>query len=91
MSGFFMGGGRLRSAIRFHQDKSSGVILLLKHVEPSNARLLHARVRIGNRCLLEGFDRVRFDVNVHVNNQHKSPCFSVLLFLFSLLAFIGSS
>ena len=65
---------RPRVAIHLHQHKSRRVVRLLHHVEPRDARLPHARVRVGQRGCFERLDALRLHLHLHMDDQHgKSP------------------
>jgi hypothetical protein len=73
MPGFLVRGGRFQRAVSLHEDEPGGIILLLQHIELGNAGFLDAVPGILSAGFLEGFDAIRFDVNVHVNNEHGFP------------------
>jgi hypothetical protein len=45
---------------------------LLEAIEASDARFPPAFPRIGRRGQLESLDKLRFDMDVNVNDKHKS-------------------
>ena len=57
-------------AIDFHQHEARGVIGLLHDVEARHARLLAAGAGVGESGEFEGFNALRLDVDVNVDNQH---------------------
>ena len=71
MSGFLVRSRCFPRAVNLHQNKSGWIILLLQYVKSCDTRFLEAFACVGQGYTFEGFDRVRLDVNVDVNNQHK--------------------
>jgi hypothetical protein len=67
---FLVRGGGIRIPINFHQHKARQVILLLDDVKAHDARLFQAFPRVGEGCLFESLNALRFDVNMDMNNEH---------------------
>jgi len=59
MFGLLVGCGRLCRAVRFHQHEARGIVLLLKDIEPSDARLFETFVGIDAGRLFESLNALR--------------------------------
>ena len=66
-----MAGGGVGIAIGFDQDEAGWVVGLLEAIEAGDARFLETFARVGEGGLLEGFDALRLDMDVNVNNEHR--------------------
>ena len=60
----------LGGAVDLDQQEPGGVVLLLEHVEPGDARLLQAVPRVLDAGGLEGLDPVGLHLDVDVDDQH---------------------
>ena len=57
-------------AIRLHEYETRRVILLLDDIKACHARLFQTFTRVGERCLFESLNALRFDMNMNVNHKH---------------------
>jgi hypothetical protein len=62
----------LDGAVGLDQQEPSGIVLLLQHVEPRDARLLQAVPRVLDASGLEGIHLIGFHLDVHMDDQHKT-------------------
>jgi putative Mg2+ transporter-C (MgtC) family protein len=70
MGRLFVGRGGAFIPVNLHQDKARGVILLLRDVEPGDARLLHALPGILDGRMAKSLDRLGLHVDMDMNNEH---------------------
>ena len=80
MRGLFVRGGRFGSFINFNENKAGRVVILLKDIKTGNAFLKHTVGCILESGLFEGFDELRFDMHMHVNDIHFSPYLPAIAF-----------
>jgi hypothetical protein len=70
MTGFFVSGGRIGSAISFDEHKTGWIILLLDDVKASDTGFLDALASVGKSGLFEGLDVFGLEMNVNVDDEH---------------------
>jgi hypothetical protein len=70
MASFFVGGGRVRGTVSLDENEPGRIILLLKEVEPGDARLFHTFAGVSQGGRSESFDVFGFYVNLYKNDEH---------------------
>src|SRR5579883_2679214 len=70
MARFFVLRRRFRVAVRFHQQETRRVILLLQNIEARDARFADACLRVGQRRFLECLDELSLHMDLHLDNEH---------------------
>jgi hypothetical protein len=62
----------IRTSIHFNEHELRRIRCVLNHIEARYSRLANAILRIFYCRLPERFDRLRFNLYVHVNDLHRS-------------------
>lgn len=70
MSRFLVSADCLGRAIHLDEYESGRVFDLLDDIKSRDAGLAKARGRIGHRCLFEGIEAFKFNVNLDVDDEH---------------------
>src|SRR3954469_14107728 len=64
--------GGLGGSVGLYQHETRGILLLLEHIKPSDARFPHALAGVLKSGLLEGFHRLGFHLHMDIYDQHKN-------------------